>query len=100
VGVHRPSGESDYCRAAGFRKRHEPITRWYLQLPWPACFAEHRHLPRFQLAFDPEELERYRPLLGKQVTVKGTLEEGVPGRHTTSLVIDVYSLARWERDKP
>jgi hypothetical protein len=78
----------------------EPITRWYLQLPWPACFAEHRHLPRFQLAFDPEELERYRPLLGKQVTVKGTLEEGVPGRHTTSLVIDVYSIARWERDKP
>jgi hypothetical protein len=77
-----------------------PITRWYLQLPWPACYAEYRYLPRFQLVFEPEELDRYRPLLGKQVTVKGALQEGVPGRHTTSLVIDVTSVARWEREKP
>jgi Domain of unknown function (DUF4431) len=78
----------------------QPITRWYLQLPWPACFSEYRYLPRFQLSFEPGELERYRPLLGKQVTVKGALEEGVPGRHTTSLVIDVYSIVPWEREKP
>ena len=22
----------------------KPVTRWYLQLPWPACFAEYKHL--------------------------------------------------------
>lgn len=78
----------------------EPITRWYLQLPWPTCFAEYRHLTRFQLALTPQEAGRYRQLLGKQITVKGTLEEGVPGRHTTSLVVNVSSLTRFEKGRP
>ena len=30
--------------------------------------------------------------------VKGTLEEGVPGLHTTSLVVKVSSLSRLGRD--
>jgi hypothetical protein len=69
-----------------------PLTRWYLQLPWPACFAEYKFLPRLQLALKPEEVERYGQFLGKQITVKGTLAEGVAGRDTTSLVVNVSSL--------
>lgn len=69
-----------------------PVTRWYLQLPWPACFAEYRHLILFQLALKPEEVDRYRRLLGKEIRVKGTLMEGVAGHHTTPLVVTVSSL--------
>lgn len=72
----------------------QPVVRWYLQLPWPACFAEYRHLVRFQLSLNAEEVERYRPLLGKQIRVKGTLEEGAPGRHDTALVVNVSHLDR------
>ena len=71
----------------------QPIVRWYLQLDWPACFEEYRYLIRFQLALNPEEVERYGQFLGKEILVKGTLEEGVPGRDTTSLVVNVSSLA-------
>jgi len=72
----------------------EPVTRWYLQLPWPACFAEHRYMTRFQLSLTPEEIDRYRPFLGKEISVTGTLAEGEPGRHTTALVVSVSSLVR------
>lgn len=75
----------------------KPVTRWYLQLPWPACFAEHRHLTRFQLSLTPQEVDSYRQFLGKEIRVKGTLEEGVPGLHTTSLVVKVASLGRLGR---
>jgi Domain of unknown function (DUF4431) len=73
------------------------VTRWYLQLRWPACFAEYRYLTRFQLALKPEEVDRYRPLLGKEVRVKGTLEEGAAGLHTTALVVHVSSVDRIRR---
>ena len=69
----------------------EPIVRWYLQLSWPACFAEDRHVTRFQLALDPEEIARYRQFLGKEIRVVGTLSEG-SGVHTTALVMDVIDL--------
>ena len=75
----------------------KPVTRWYLQLPWPACFNEYKHLTRFQLSLEPQEVERYRQFLGKEVRVRGTLEEGVPGGHTTSLVVQVSSLVRLGR---
>ena len=73
----------------------EPIVRWYLQLDWPICFAEYRFQTRFQLAWEPEDVERYGQFLGKEIRVKGTLEEGVPGRQTTSLVVNVSSLVRF-----
>lgn len=76
----------------------KPVTRWYLQLPWPACFAEHRNLTKFQLALTPEEVDRFRQFLGQEIMVKGTLEEGVPGLHTTSLVVKVSSLSRLGRE--
>ena len=72
----------------------EPVSRWYLQLPYAACFSEYAHQTLIQLSLQPEELEKYRQFLGKQIRVKGTLEEGVPGRHTTPLVMKVSSLAR------
>ena len=71
----------------------KPVTRWYLQLRWPACFAEYRDLSKFQLSLTPQEVDRYRQFLGKEINVKGTLEEGVPGLHTTSLVVHVSSLS-------
>ena len=74
-----------------------PVTRWYLQLPWPVCFAEYQHLTRLQLSLTPQEVERYRQFLGEEITVEGTLEEGEPGRHTTSLVMKVSSLVRHGR---
>jgi hypothetical protein len=74
----------------------EPVTRWYLQLAWPACFAESRQLTKIQLVLAPEEFHEFRGLLGKQVTVKGTLAEGTPGRDTTSLVVRVSSLVLYE----
>jgi len=70
----------------------KPVRRWFLQVPFATCFADHAHQTLFQLALKPEEFERHRQLLGKQIKVKGTLEEGVPGRHTTPLVISVTSL--------
>jgi hypothetical protein len=78
----------------------EPVTRWYLQLPSPVCFAEYRYLTRFQLVFGPEKLDEYRHLLGKAINAKGTLDEGVPGRDTTSLVLNISSLVRRERERP
>ena len=71
-----------------------PVSRWYLQLPYAACFAEHAHQILFQLMLEPAEFGKYRPFLGKQIRVKGTLEEGVPGRHTTPLVMKVSSLSQ------
>ena len=76
----------------------KPVTRWYLQLPWPACFAEYRHLTKFQLSLTPQEVDRYRLFLGKEIKVKGTLEEGVAGLHTTSLVVKVSSLGPLGRE--
>jgi len=75
----------------------KPVTHWYLQLRWPACFAEYRYLTRFQLALKPEDVDRYRPLIGKEIRVKGTLEEGAAGLHTTALVVNVSSLVQLER---
>lgn len=75
----------------------KPVTRWYLQLPWPACFAEYRHLTRMQLSLMPQEAEKYRQFLGEEIIVNGTLVEGEPSRHTTSLVMNVSSLVRLAR---
>jgi hypothetical protein len=72
----------------------EPIVRWYLQLAWPACFAEYRDLSRFQLALTPGEVDRYRQFLGKEIRVTGTLVEGTSG-YTTSLVLNVSGLERY-----
>jgi hypothetical protein len=74
----------------------EPITRWFLQLPWPVCFDEYRYVTKLQLALEPQEVDRYRQFLGKEIIVTGTLEEGAPG-DTTSLVVKVSSLVRYRR---
>jgi hypothetical protein len=70
----------------------EPVTRWYLQLTSPACFAEYRYLTRFQLALGAEDVARYRQYLGKEIKVTGFLAEG-SAAHTTALVVNVTSLA-------
>jgi hypothetical protein len=69
----------------------EPVTRWYLQLSWPACFAGYRYLDRFQLALSPEEVARYRRYLGEEIRVTGTLTKGL-GAHGTALVVNVSEL--------
>jgi hypothetical protein len=78
----------------------EPVTRWYLQLSWPACFAEFRYLDRFQLALSPEEVARFGQFLGKEIRVTGSLTEGL-GAHSTALVVNVTrldALRRQDRD--
>jgi hypothetical protein len=77
----------------------EAVTRWYLQLAWPACFAGYDQLTRFQLILTPEQIEQYRPYLGKQITVKGTVEKSTSGRETTALVIRVSNLVLYEPRK-
>ena len=77
-----------------------PVTRWYLQLRWPTCFAEYGRLTQFQLSLKPGEVDRYRQFLGEEIRVTGTLEEGVPGHHTTPLVVNVSSLVRLGRIEP
>ena len=75
----------------------KPVTRWYLQFPWPVCFDEYRHVTKLQLALEPQQVDRYRQFLGKEIIVTGTLEEGAAGRHTTALVVKVSSLVRLTR---
>ena len=70
----------------------EPLTRWYLQLSSPACFTEYRYVSRFQLAFDAQEVARYRRYIGKEIRVTGNVVEG-KGAHTTALVMKVTDLA-------
>jgi len=41
-----------------------------------------------------------RAVTPEEIKVKGTLEEGVPGAQTTSLVVKVSSLDRLERRGP
>ena len=59
VGVFGPSrkqispGPPDY---ESVTSGDEPITRWYLQLPWPVCFDEYRHVTKLQLALEPQEV--------------------------------------------
>ena len=79
--------------------RDKPIKRWYLQLPIAACFAGYNHQTLFQLSLKPEEFEKYRRFLGREIIVKGTLEEGVPGRHNTPLIMNVSSLVRLESER-
>lgn len=75
----------------------EPLTRWYLQLSSPACFAEYRFVSRFQLVLDPEDVARYRKLVGKEIRVTGKLAEG-KGAHTTALVVNVTNVALLRRN--
>jgi hypothetical protein len=75
----------------------EPLTRWYLQLSSPACFAEYRFVSRFQLILDPEDVARYRKLIGKEIRVTGNLAEG-KGAHTTALVVNVTNFALLRRN--
>src|SRR5262245_43371655 len=82
-------GPPDYESISG---GDAPVTRWYLQLSWPACFAEFKHVLRFQLAPTPEDVEKYRELLGKRITVRGRLAQAAPDAYSTPLVFDVTSL--------
>jgi hypothetical protein len=75
----------------------EPLTRWYLQLSSPACFAEYRFVSRFQLVLDPVDVARYRKLIGKEIRVTGNLAEG-KGAHTTALVVNVTNVALLRRN--
>jgi hypothetical protein len=75
----------------------EPLTRWYLQLSSPACFAEYRFVSRFHLVLDPVDVARYRKLIGKEIRVTGNLAEG-KGAHTTALVVNVTNVALLRRN--
>lgn len=70
-----------------------------VQIPNPIS-ARPAYLTLFQLALQPDELDRYQQFLGKEIRVKGTLEEGARGRHTTPLVVNVSSLVRLGSEEP
>lgn len=77
----------------------EPVTRWYLQLPSAICFTNYDHQYLFQISLKPEDFERYRQLLGREIRVQGTLEEGVAGYHRTALILKVSNVAQLGVDR-
>ena len=84
-------GPPDYESISGGDK---PLTRWFLQLPRAVCFRHYHHQYLFQLLLTPEDFERYRQFLGKEIRIKGRLEEAAAGDHRTRLVLNVSSLDR------
>jgi len=96
IVTHTYPGPPNFESISGGDK---PVTRWYLQLPSAVCFSNYHHQFLFQLSLKPEEFERYRQFLGKEIRIKGTLEEAVAGYHRTPLILNVSSLVRLGVDR-
>ena len=78
-----------------------PESTWVLYLNHPACVMKNDlndnegQVLTMQLVFsDPNLVARYKPLLGKQVTVEGTLFHSQTGHHHTKVLITVKHIRR------
>lgn len=78
----------------------EPETSWYLTLTSPACIAEQKIEDHTLQAYadvremrlvieDRQTYDKYRPLLGRTVTVTGTLDEAVSMHSHTPVMLSV-----------
>lgn len=78
----------------------EPITFWYLKTAQPYCLPATSEfmeggvsgVTEFQLVLDADQYEAYRSLVGRKVTVTGTLYLGHTGHHFKPILINVKEL--------
>jgi hypothetical protein len=85
-----------------FATRDKPETSWFLKLEFPRCVNQDKSEPdlnpaqtnikRVQLVLDPEMYKRYRNLIGKSVTVSGTLFGAHTAHHHTSVLLSIITL--------
>jgi len=83
-----------------------PETGWYIQLAHPICVDEDKHEPdlnpaqksvqKIQLVVDPSVYKTQKYLVGKLVTVSGTLFGAHTGHHHTPVLLTVKSLVKTE----
>lgn len=79
-----------------------PETGYYLKLSSPLCTQAqegeeaggHQDLQMVQLVLDQEQYEALRPLLGKRVSLEGSLIEASTGHHHTPVLLTVSG---WKR---
>ncbi|PYV80179.1 MAG: hypothetical protein DMG93_19520 [Acidobacteria bacterium] len=84
------------------RTRDKAETYWFLKLEFPRCVNQDKSEPdlnpaqtnikRVQLVLDPEMYKRYRNLVGKSVTVSGTLFGAHTAHHHTCVLLSVITL--------
>jgi hypothetical protein len=97
-----------YYGAPGYGEdpRHdEREVGFYLDLPAPICMVPggdevdvaRRGIRRIQLVLDENGYARLRPLLGKTVTLRGTLSGAITGHHHTPVLLTVATPVRVER---
>ncbi|HEY8459690.1 MAG TPA: DUF4431 domain-containing protein [Blastocatellia bacterium] len=79
----------------------EPETIWVLKLEKPICvFAandidvEERDQKEIQLALSDKQYSQYRNLLGRRVTVTGSLFHSVSGHHHKTLLLMTRKIRR------
>jgi len=93
--------------APGFGEdpRHdEKETGFYLELPAPVCMTSGHDdgdtaragIRRIQLVLDAAGYARLRPLLGKRITLRGTLSGAITGHHHAPVLLDVEKPGRGE----
>jgi hypothetical protein len=85
------------------RNGDKPETYWIVELPQPVCVAEDMAQPdfdparanvnRIQLVLEPAMYASYRGLVGRRVTVSGTLFGAITGHHYTPVLLTVRSIS-------
>jgi hypothetical protein len=83
------------------RQGDEPETGFYLSLPAPICTVGEADSPDaypqksivlVQLLLNQDDYDKLRPLLGKNISISGTLMAAFTGHHHAPVVIDKVSL--------
>jgi len=87
-------------------KGDKPETYWILHLEEPVCVdgvddlgQGHREpsVEQIQLVLTPEAYEKYRALVGSEVTATGTLMAPISGHHHTKVLLETAELGKSER---
>ncbi len=83
-------------------KGDQPKQVWVLRLTRPICVSasgdqgEEKNVSDLQLVFTDAEKEypRYRPFVGRRVTVNGTLFHAQTGHHHTTVLLTVNGISK------
>jgi hypothetical protein len=94
-----------YYGAPGFGedpKHDKKEVGYYLDLAVPLCVLPGSDIARsgvrrIQLVLDEDGYSRLRPLVGKRVTLRGTLFGAITGHHHTPVLLNVITPVRVER---
>lgn len=81
-------------------KGDQPERVWLFHLTKPICVTargdwEEKNISNLQLVFPgaQKDYTRYRPLLGRRVTIKGTLFRAQTGHHHTNVLLTVRNIS-------